>query len=317
MAVSVKWRWTLARLQREGTLRPAPPFDFDQALDFIGAFPPMHGEQVVSGKSLKRAAWASRTPVAFRLSAAGTVEQPELRYELHADVPLSDADCAALVRRIEAYLSVNDDLRRFYELVEADPPFVAVRRELYGYHQVKFLTPFENACWTILSQRNVLGVAQRMKRSLIEKFSAAVEFDGRAYWPFPGARAVVQASVEDLTELLRNSRRAEYIHGVAVAFSEVDEAFLREGPYDEVVKWLRGIPGVGDWSASFVMIRSLGRMDRIPYGDHTLMELAGHVYGDGRPLSADKVQRLAEHYGDLQGYWAHYLRVMGRVVLPR
>jgi DNA-3-methyladenine glycosylase II len=305
----------LARLQREGTIRPVAPFDFDQALDFIGAFPPMHGEQVVSEKALKRAAWASQTPVAFRLSAAGTVEEPELRYELHADDPLSDADAAALVRRIETYLSVYDDLHRFYELIDSDPPFASVKRELYGYHQVKFLTPFENACWTILSQRNRLAIAQQMKRTMIEEFSAAVEFEGRQFWPFPGAKEVVRASVEDLTRLLRNSRRAEYVHGAAVAFSEVDEAFLREGSYEDVSHWLRAIPGVGAWSATFVMIRSLGRMERIPHDDQALMRLAGKVYGDGQPLPAEDMQRLADHYGDLQGYWAHYLRVLGRVVL--
>ena len=305
----------MARLRREGTIRPVAPFDFNQAVDFILTFPPMHGEQVVSEKALSRAAWASQTPVAVRLSATGTVEEPGLRYELHSDEPITEADVAALVRRIEVYLSLDDDLHRFYELIDSDPPFVPVKRELYGYHQVKFLTPFENACWTILSQRNMLAVAQHMKRTMIQEFSAAVEFDGREYWPFPGAKAVVQASVEDLTRLLRNSRRAEYIHGAAVAFSEVDEGFLREGSYDEVSRWLRAIPGVGAWSAVFIMIRGLGRMERIPHGDHLLMRIAGHVYGDGRPLPAEEVQRLADHYGDLQGYWAHYLRVMGRVVL--
>jgi DNA-3-methyladenine glycosylase II len=303
----------VARLQHEGTIRPVAPFDFDQAIDFILTFPPMHGEQVVSEKSLTRAAWASQTPVAFKLSATGTVEEPEMRYELHADEPLSDTDAAGIVRRIGVYLSVHDDLRRFYELIDSDPPFVNVKRELYGYHQVKFLTPFENACWTILSQRNLLGVAQHMKRSLIEEFSAAVEFNGRQFWPFPGARAVVQASVEDLTRLLRNSRRAEYIHGAAAAFSEVDDAFLHEGSYDEVSRWLRAIPGVGPWSAAFIMIRSLGRMEHIPYDDHALQRVAEAIYG--RPLPAEEMTRLAEHYGDLQGYWAHYLRVMGRVVL--
>jgi DNA-3-methyladenine glycosylase II len=305
----------VARLQREGTLRPVAPFDFDQAIDFIISFPPMHGEQVVSEKSLRRAAWASQTPVAIKFSSTGTVEEPELRYEFHANDPLSEADAAALVRRIETYLSLNDDLHRFYELIDSDPPFVTVKRELYGYHQVKFLTPFDNACWTILSQRNLLAIAQHMRRTLTREFSVAVEFDGRQYWPFPGAKAVAQASAEELTRLLRNSRRAEFIHGAALAFSEVDEAFLREGSYDEVSRWLRGIPGVGDWSAAFIMVRSLGRMERIPYGDQRLMRIAGHVYGNGQPLPAEEVQRLADHYGDLQGYWAHYLRAMGRVVL--
>jgi DNA-3-methyladenine glycosylase II len=305
----------VARLEREGTLRPAAPFDFDQSLDFIQTFPPMHGEQLVSETTLTRSAWASQTPVAFKLRATGTVEEPELHYEFHADEALSEADVAALLRRITVYLSLDDDLHPLYELIDSDPPFVPVKRELYGYHQVKFLTPFENTCWTILSQRNLLPIAQRMKRVLIKEFSAGIEVAGMQYWPFPGAKTVVQASLEDLTRLLRNSRRAEYVHGAAVAFSEVDDTFLHEGAYDEVFRWLCGIPGVGDWSAALIMIRSLGRMERIPYGDRSLMRSAGQIYGDGQPVTPEELQRLANRYGDLQGYWAHYLRATGRLVL--
>ena len=305
----------MARLEREGTLRPVAPFDFDQSLDFIQTFPPMHGEQLVSETTLTRAAWASQTPVAFKLRATGTVEEPELHYEFYADDALSEADVAALLRRITVYLSLDDDLHPLYDLIDSDPPFVAVKRELYGYHQVKFLTPFENTCWTILSQRNLLPIAQRMKRVLIKEFSAGVEVAGMQYWPFPGAKAVVQASLEDLTRLLRNSRRAEYVRGAAVAFSEVDDKFLREGAYDEVFRWLCDIPGVGDWSAALIMIRSLGRMERIPYGDKSLMRIAGQIYGDGQPVTPEELQRLADRYGDLQGYWAHYMRATGRLVL--
>ena len=38
-------------------------------------------------------------PVAFRLSAGGTVEEPMLHYELYADHPLSETDAAAIALR--------------------------------------------------------------------------------------------------------------------------------------------------------------------------------------------------------------------------
>ena len=47
-----------------------------------------------------------------------------------------------------------------------DRPFAPVVRKLYGYHQVKFLTPFENACWAILTQRNPVPAAKEIKRAL-------------------------------------------------------------------------------------------------------------------------------------------------------
>jgi DNA-3-methyladenine glycosylase II len=61
-------------------------------------------------------------------------------------------------------LSLGDDLRPFYAVAETDPAFAPLVQELYGYHQVKFLMPFENACWAILSQRNLISVSHNVKR---------------------------------------------------------------------------------------------------------------------------------------------------------
>ena len=54
----------------------------------------------------------------------------------------------------------DDDLQPFYALAEADPPFWALVQRLYGYHQVRFFTPFENTCWAILGQRTPFAVAR-------------------------------------------------------------------------------------------------------------------------------------------------------------
>ncbi len=73
--------------------------------------------------------------------------------------------------------------------------------------------------------------------------------------------------------------------------------------------WLRSIKGIGEWSADFIMVRGLGRMERVPLTEKRLVEAASKVYGLGEELSRDALQRLADKYGQWQGYWAHYLRV--------
>lgn len=80
--------------------------------------------------------------------------------------------------------------------------------------------------------------------------------------------------------------------------------WLREGDYDEVLAWLKGINGIGDWSASFIMLRGLGRVERLPMNEAKVVQAFKKIYG----ANAD-MKRIGERYGAYQGYWAHYLRV--------
>jgi DNA-3-methyladenine glycosylase II len=108
---------------------------------------------------------------------------------------------------------------------------------------------------------------------------------------------------------IRNDRRAEYLIEIARAFSEADEEFLKTAPDEEVEAWLRNIKGIGEWSATFIMVRGLGRMEYVPLTETRLLEAASKVYGHGTELGREELKSLAERYGIWQGYWAHYLRV--------
>lgn len=88
----------------------------------------------------------------------------------------------------------------------------------------------------------------------------------------------------------------------------MEEGFLRTGPYDEVRDQLLQFPGIGPWSASFLLIRGLGRTERVTL-DKEMARAAQRVYQ--RPVDEREFQRLADYYGRWQGYWGHYLRVGG------
>ncbi len=291
----------------QGTLAPAAPFDFDKSLDFLGFFAPMEGEQVLAARALAKAVLLGGQIVVFELAVSGSIEQPRLDYTLHSDQPIDDATRAAAEDRIAFFLSLNDDLRPFYAIGLDDPPFAPVIQRLYGYHQVKFLTPFENACWAVLTQRNPLPIAKKLKHALSKRFGASLEIDGQLYTAFPEPAPLAAADPDELLELVGNSRRAEYLQAAARAFSGTDEAWLRTAPYAEVEVWLRAIKGMGAWSTTFVLLRGLGRMDQLPVGEARLGEAAAKVYG--HTLSDAELAAIAGRYGAYRGYWAHYLRV--------
>jgi DNA-3-methyladenine glycosylase II len=263
----------------------------------------------VNGRALTKAVFVGGQVIVFQVEHTGSVEQPQLAYTLHAERAIHAATQRAAEDRIAFFLSLCDDLAPFYTLAEDDPLFAPIARRLYGYHQVKFLTPFENAVWAVLTQRNAMPIARNLKRQLVERYGASLEVAGRTYWAFPEAPILAQADPGALYDLMPNLRRAEYLQAVAIAFSAADEQWLRSAPYAEVLAWLRGIKGIGEWSASFILLRGLGRTEQLPGGEAKLSAAASKHYGQGRTLSDQAIHDIAAHYGAWQGYWAHYLRV--------
>ena len=293
-----------------GQLPAQPPFDFARTLAFLGMFPPTEREQRIADGSLTKATRLAGQTVVFEAQAALDGSAPGVAYRLYADRPLDAAQIAQIEDRIGFFLSLADDLGAFYAIAAQDPPFIPVLERLYGYHQVKFLTPFENACWAILSQRTTIAQTRTVKQRLMAGYGGALEVDGTRYLAFPEAVELVQASLPELAALTGHERKAGYLHAASRAFSTVDEEWLRHGPYAEVEAWLRAIPGIGPWSAAFVLIRGLGRMDAISLAERRLIEAVGRVYGAAQTSDA-AVLKLAARYGPWQGYWAHYLRAAG------
>ncbi|MGI9060005.1 MAG: DNA-3-methyladenine glycosylase 2 family protein [Ktedonobacteraceae bacterium] len=292
-----------------GYLSPTAPFDFSKSLKFLGFFPPMQNEQGLAPLTLTKALSIQGQPIAFQLTSTGTIDEPQLAYTLLSEEPMTEDIQLATIDRITFFLGLEDDLRPFYAIGREDAIFAPIVEQLYGYHQVKFTTPFENTCWAVISQRNPMANAIKVKHLLTETFGSSITVNGIVYRAFPEPAQLVAADEDKLMSVIRHARRTEYVRSVAAAFDGVDEQFLRTAPYEEVEAWLQSIKGIGEWSANFVLLRGLGRMDRTPVTEKRMFEVVSRLYNAGQAVSAEDVRRIAEQYGPYQGYWAHYLRV--------
>jgi len=292
----------------EGSLRPTPPFDFAKSLDFLGKFPPMRDDQTVGEDSMIKAVRVGGRAIVFQLKPTGTIRMPGLKYTLFADHPFSRGLTEVVIDRISFFLSLSDDLDQFYRVAINDSNFAPVLQKLYGLHQVKFFTPFECACWAVLSQRNQLSAARKAKKALLERFGTSLEVNGSLYRAFPEPGQLADASKEQLKGLIKHERREEYLGNVIRAFNEIDERFLRTTDYDKVEEWLKNIKGIGEWSARLILLRGLGRMEKLAV-EKRLIAAAARVYG--KPMTEQRLHVIAEKYGRWKGYWAYYLRTAG------
>jgi DNA-3-methyladenine glycosylase II len=287
------------------TLTTTTPFEFAHSLEFLRGFGPTLGEQLTDDVLIKAVRILGRT-VLFTVQVGA--RSGTLRCALSADQPLSAEVEAAVLSRVRFYLGLDDEVQAFYQLAAVDRAFQPVLRALRGYHQVKFFTPFENAAWAILTQRTRTPGARSLKSRLTRAYGG--ELEGR--WAFPEASDLAEVPEHELADTLGNARKATYLSGTARAFAHVDDTWLRTAPHTDVLAWLLSLPGIGPWSALFVLMRGLGR------GDH-LFEFDGHNEGFLReigqaaepyygPLNELDLRQIAEHYGPWQGYWMNYLR---------
>lgn len=294
----------------EGTTTALAPFDFARTLDFLRGFPPTLGKLLVVGDGLYWAARVTGRTVLFHVRSKCAATDGVLDYTLHTDGPggmeAIEQDAVWWLRWL---LSLDDDLGDFYELAKNDTCFAPVVRELNGYHQVKFGSPFEAATWAIASQRNRMSTARELYQSLLKTLGRRINMEGRDFWAFPDPQEVVPLGESDLPFALHGLRRREYILDATRAFASVTPDFLRRAPDAELEKWLLGIRGIGPWSARFIMLRALGRYHGLPENEQGLTRAASLVYGGGITLAPQDVERISNEYGPWRGYWAHYLRV--------
>jgi DNA-3-methyladenine glycosylase II len=324
------------------TIQTRSPFSFRQALAFLGRFPPTLGERAVipaggahasetgaaEGGAVLGAARLEGQTIGFRVSAAPVAgaamsARPERRDHVTAlaceffpadqSQKVTAGTSRALLRRIGAWLGASDDLGPFYALAEADLPFQVVVDRLYGYHQVRFFTPFENTCWAILGQRTPRSVARAAKRGLMTRYAGTATVQGQTFLAFPEPADLAASSVNELTEIVNSPRKAERLHRIAQAFAETGPAALDAMPTDDLMVWLRALPGIGPWSVVFIVLRGFGRPDApLQLGaaatfDRELLTAARAVYG--RDLTEPGLAQIIERYAGWQGYWGHYLRV--------
>jgi DNA-3-methyladenine glycosylase II len=297
-----------------GMLDPRPPFSFAHALAFLRRFPPTEGERPVLGEAVLGATRVGGRTIGFRVEDAGTVAAPALRCTLHADdgQSIDDGIVEAALDQVGGWLGIDDDLGPFYALARTDPPFAQIVERTYGYHQVRFFTPFENACWAILGQRTPFAVARRAKHGLATRYGGTIIVDGTACTAFPDASDLASADPSELQGIVGSERKATRLLAIARAFASAEPAFLATTPADRLAEWLAALPGIGPWSVSFILLRGFGRPDTpLPIShnaafDREILGAARTIYG--ADLTVEQLSAIAERYGTWRGYWGHYLR---------
>ena len=184
-------------------------------------------------------------------------------------ISVTGAEVEAALASVRRMLGVERNLSTFHRRARSISWLAPLAQRMRGLKPPRYPGLFEACANAILFQQISLHAASAIMRRLIQALGTPVEFDGVPLVVFPGVQRFLDADDALLRAAgvsagkLATLRRA----GEAAASGALSEAMLDERTSAEAALVLRGIKGIGPWTATVILLRGLGRLDVFPGGD--------------------------------------------------
>ena len=284
-----------------------PPYAFEALLAFLRtrALP---GVESVDEHSYARVFGPADAPGWLRLSAWPGGEHA-LQLQLHCPQPMR-------------LLGVVTTLRRMFDL-DANPQAIAdtfrhdailgpllARRP--GLRLPGGWDGFEIAVRAILGQQISVAAARTLATRIVQRWGEALP---SATMPglerlFPTPVALARA---DLREIGLTTSRAATISGMAQALLDGRVTFRAEQSLDAFVASWIALPGIGEWTAHYIAMRTLGDPDAFPAAD---LILRREATTDAVPLSTKALTARAQAWRPWRAYAVIHLWRAASDALP-
>lgn len=286
------------------TLNAKEPFDLGKSIRFLSGFRPMVDDQETDPKGITKALMVDGQTVVFKVEDSG---DHTLDCSLYSDRSISAKLKQTTAERISSFLSLEDDLDPFYEIIRKhDPQFLPVMNEMYGFHHVKFPSVLECAVWAVLVQHSPMVVSRKQKTAITERFGGVLNVGGKVLRSFPDHGRLAEAGFDEVAKVINNRRKAEYLVSLLNAYPDLDQERLMQTDYESAKRRLMEIKGIGEWSSTFILTRGMGRMEGLPSNLKKEIPRAAEVYDS--EMTVDRVKGI---YGKWAGYWLLYLWAHG------
>ena len=237
-----------------------------------------------------------------------TIAQPkgagrELIVRLRSDQRIDERLREQVRSLVHKMFGLTTDLGAFYRLAEHDVLLKHLVAEFAGVRPPRFPTVFEALLNSIACQQVSLDSGIAALNKVARTFGVSLVNDGVTHYAFPRPGDLRDVPEERITELGFSRQKARAMKDLTerVVADGIDLAHLDYMTNDQAVAYLTGIRGIGRWSAEYVLLRGLGRLDSFPGDDvgaqNNLQQL---FHRDTRP-GYDEIKELVARWSPYQG----------------
>ena len=204
------------------------------------------------------------------------------------------------------YLDLGRDYGEIKALLDKDEHMKKAMEYGYGIRILK-QDLWEVLISFIISANNRIPMIMKTVAAMSKLYGDEIQYDGMAYYSFPGADKLFEAGIEEL-EACRGGFRCKYILNTArmVKNGEVRLEELEGMDTGKAREELMKFPGVGPKVADCVLLYSGTKQDVFPT-DVWVKRVMEELYFK-REASFKEIQDFASSYfGDLAGFAQQYL----------
>ncbi len=276
-----------------------PPYDWEPLIEFLSLRATPGVEAV--------------TPDSYRRTIAlgghkGTIDVRPIKREDALEVRVVFPDPTALfqiIERVRRIFDLGADPEEIERHLRTDPQLGPLLAAWPGQRVPGGWSGFELGVRAILGQQVSVKGATTLAGRLAARFGEPHQAGDGLDLISPTPEKLAG---EDLSVIGLPKARARAIQELAKAVSSGGISF-EAGSASDLGERLREVPGIGEWTAQYVLMRALGEPDAFPSSDLGLLRA---VSAGGEKPTPRQLEAMAENWRPWRAYAAMYLWRSGR-----
>ena len=291
----------------EAVIEPRGPFSVASEARFIAGWPPAARPGAAAAGSEVRLGflvddWSGHAGVVLRQDGDGPV-----RLTIEHSTAADDERVIAQAARI---VSLDQDGEGYAALGARDEVVGQLQRASGHLRPVLFHSPYEAACWAVISARIRQAQAASVRDALCAEHGAGLDVGGERMLGFPAPeRLLALDAVPRLAD-----EKVRRLHGIARAALEgrLNRERLLAAGQERALAALRELRGIGPFWADGIYLRAVGPTDAVTLNEPRVRAKAAERYGAPAVAEDDEAfLALAERWRPYRTWVSVLLRAAG------
>lgn len=221
----------------------------------------------------------------------------------------------AVLAKIRSLFPGDEQYGLWKQILTSERHLAKVMQRWNGYRIVQSPRLFPIFVLMISCQQVNMKFALELVRDMSVRFGETIKTPLGPVATMPLADRVVQCSPKRLREMRYSLRKAEYLVDVAKKCAS-GEWSLEQWSSDDneaIIEELTRLRGIGRWTAEWILLLGLGRLDSIPAGDLGIRRVVSETFFGGELKTEKEVRKYATRWGGVAGWVAYTLLTERRV----
>lgn len=292
-------------------LRPVPPFRLDLTVWALRRRP-RNAIDRWDGTTYRRVILVGRRPTELAVQQEGPATAPRLIVATKPSLrtPLERQDVRSMLNDL---LGLRIDLRDWYRTAGRDPRLRVLAHRFRGMKPPKFPTIFEALVTAFACQQLSLVVCLELLNRLARLCGVRVGSGAAARYAFPAPRHVARLTPAAGQALGFSRQKIHALLTLARGIDTGEIGFQRVARQtdEQVGARLCELRGVGRWTADYVMLRGLGRLNVFPGDDVGAQKSLAHWLGRSSALDYAGVMKAVAKWQPYAGMVYFHLLLDG------